>query len=131
MAVVNSITEKDYLNDKQILIAPELAFTVGCLVTNTGVIADEDGKKILKAGTPVGGAEDVLLNRKTVLAQDTSTTAQGVLLHDVDVTNGQGNATLVVEGVVDINKVDESVKTLLTTAKDNLAKITLMDGYKG
>lgn len=130
MAAVNSITSKEFGNDVQILIAPELAFRVGCLVTNTGVEANAEGKKILKAGTPVGGANDVLTNRSEVLVKATDTTAQGVLLHDVDVTAGQANATLVVEGIVDIEKVDSDVKTLLESAKENISKITLMSGSK-
>ena len=60
MAVANSVKSKDYANEKQILIAPELAFTIGCLVGNTGVDADTNGKKIIKAGTPVGGTTSIL-----------------------------------------------------------------------
>ena len=53
MAAVNSVKSASYGNDKQILIAPEVAVEIGCLVTNTGVDANTEGKKILKAGTPV------------------------------------------------------------------------------
>ena len=128
MAAVNSIETKSFGNDKQILIAPELAFTIGCLVTNTGVSANAEGKKVLKAGTPVGGA-DVLTNRQSVLVQNTEA-PQGVLLHDVDVTKGQANATLVVEGTIDIEKLDEDVKALVNTASANLKKVTVMSGSK-
>ena len=48
MAVANSVKSKNYSNEKQILIAPELAFTIGCLVGNTGVVADANGRKIIK-----------------------------------------------------------------------------------
>lgn len=128
MAAVNSIETKSFGNDKQILIAPELAFTIGCLVTNTGVSADAEGKKVLKAGTPVGGA-DVLVNRQSVLAKNTDA-PQGVLLHDVDVTKGQANATLVVEGTIDIEKLDEEVKTLVNTASANFKGVRVMSGSK-
>lgn len=128
MAAVNSIETKSFGNDKQILIAPELAFTIGCLVTNTGVSADAEGKKVLKAGTPVGGA-DVLVNRQAVLAKNTDA-PQGVLLHDVDVTKGQANATLVVEGTIDIEKLDEEVKTLVNTASANFKGVRVMSGSK-
>lgn len=130
MAAVNSIETKSFGNDKQILIAPELAFTIGCLVTNTGVSADAEGKKVLKAGTPVGGEEaDVLVNRQAVLAQNTDA-PQGVLLHDVDVTKGQANATLVVEGTIDIEKLDEEVKTLVNKASANFKGVRVMSGSK-
>ena len=52
MAAVNEVKTATYGNEKQILIAPEVAVEIGCLVTNTGVDADSEGKKILKAGTP-------------------------------------------------------------------------------
>lgn len=41
---------------KTILIAPELAFSLSCMVENTGVTAGEDGRKVVKAGTPVYGS---------------------------------------------------------------------------
>lgn len=139
MAAVNSIKTKSFGNDKQILIAPELAFTIGCLVTNTGVSADAEGKKVLKAGTPVGASANVLETRTTVLAKATESgednakvsNAQGVLLHDVDVTAGQANATLVVEGIIDKEKLETSVATLYTNAaKTAMPKITLVSGSK-
>lgn len=129
MAVANSIKSEEFGNDVQILIAPELAMTVGCLVGNTGVVAGADGKKILKAGTPVGGATSVLLNRQTVLTEST-TAPQGVLLHDVDVTDGDANATLVIEGVIDVLKLDTTVAGKLKSAAEKLPKITLMNGIK-
>jgi hypothetical protein len=131
MAIGNSIKSQEFGNDKQILIAPELAFTIGCLVGNTGVSANAEGRKIIKAGTPVGGATKVLTNRQTVLAEATGETAQGVVLHDVDVTDGDANATLVIEGVIDVLKVEADVAAKLTTAAANLPKITVMNGYKG
>ena len=131
MAIGNSIKSQEFGNDKQILIAPELAFTVGCLVGNTGVSANKEGRKIIKAGTPVGGATNVLTNRQTVLAETTGETAQGVVLHDVDVTDGDANATIVIEGVIEVLKVEADVVSTLTTAATNLPKITVMNGYKG
>lgn len=128
MAAQNSIKKSSYANEKQILIAPELAFTIGCQVTNTGLTANDEGKKILKAGTPVGGG-DVLTTRNTVLSQNT-TDPVGVILNDVDVTGGQMNATLVVSGAVDILKLDSDVQALVTTAASKLTKITFMKGIK-
>lgn len=125
-----AIIKETYGADKNILIAPELAFTIGCIVSDTGagVVATDDGRKIIKAGTPVGGATNVLENRQTVL--ETDGTAQGVILHDVDVTEGNNNATLVVAGYVDLLKLEDSVLALVETAKGNLPKITFMKGAK-
>lgn len=118
-----------YGADKNILIAPELAHTVGCIVANTGVEADSDGRKIIKAGTPVGGTVDVLTNRQTVLttcnASGNGANAQGLLLHDVDVSEGNANATLIVAGIVDVAKLDI---TIVDEAKTALTKIILQKG---
>lgn len=131
MAAINKIKSAEFGNDKQILIAPEVAVEIGCIVTNTGVSADSEGKKILKAGTPVGGTTDVLMNRQTVLTKQTGANAQGILLHDVDVTAGEENATLVIEGVIDYEKVDEDVQALYTsTVLEAMPKITIMKGSK-
>lgn len=129
MAIANSITTKEFVNDKQILVAPELAFEVSVLVANTGVNANAEGRKIIPAGTPVGGATNVLLNRQTVLTKGTSN-AQGVLLHDVDVTAGDTNASMVVSGVVDILKLDETTQADIQTAFGSSDKIILMKGAK-
>ena len=129
MAVANSVKSKDYANEKQILIAPELAFTIGCLVGNTGVDADANGKKIIKAGTPVGGTTSVLTNRQTVLTKGASN-AQGVVLHDVDVTDGDGRATLVIAGYVDLYKLDADVVSIVSDATATLTKITFLNGSK-
>lgn len=124
------VKTETYGADKNILIAPELAFTIGCVVTNTNVTA-ENGKKIIKAGTPVGGSTNVLENRQTELTvtngSDNGSTAQGVVLHDVDVTDGATNATLVVAGVVDLLKLDVTVEE---TAKTALNRIIFMKGAK-
>ena len=125
----NQIKTGSYVNDKQILVAPEQALLIGVVVDNTGVSANDEGKMILAAGTPVGSATDVLLNRDTVLSQDTST-CQGVLLHDVDVTDGEANATLVVKGTVDYEKLNEDVQALVDTASSVLTNITFLSGSK-
>lgn len=91
-----------------VLLNPDNAFEIGVQVTNTGVTADGDGRKIIKAGTPVGGTVSVLKTRNTVLSVTNSSAnganAQGVLRHDVDVTDGQANATLIVRGEIDSSK---------------------------
>jgi len=129
MSVANSVKTKNYSNEKQILIAPELAFTIGCLVGNTGVDADANGRKIIKAGTPVGGSTSVLTNRQTVLTKGAEN-AQGVVLHDVDVTDGDGRATLVVSGYVDLYKVDSDVASIITSATATLSRIVFLNGSK-
>lgn len=120
--MANIVKEVVYSNTTHdIRIAPELSATFPCLVTNTGITADAEGRKILKAGTPIGagaaiaGTNDVLLKRDQVLVKDTSY-AQGVILHDTDVTAGATNATIMVAGYVDYLKLDSTVQTMVDTA---------------
>lgn len=122
-----------YGADKNILIAPELSFRVGVQVGNTGITADENGKKIVKAGTPLGASADVLATRETVMSAilaDSAletTPAQGVLMHDVDVTSGNANATMIVTGQVDLLKLDSSV-SITEKVKEALPKIQFVTG---
>lgn len=58
-----------------ILMAPELAFSISCKVANTGIEADGNGKKLVKAGTPLYGsltARDIAF---TVSASGTAASA--------------------------------------------------------
>ena len=116
---------------RNVLIAPELAFTIGCQVGDTGVTAVE-GKKIIPAGTIVGAEASVLTERETVLTvagEDTIANAQGVLVNDVDVTEGTANGTLLVAGFVDLDKMPEDAATLATNeGATGLAKITFVKG---
>ena len=109
---------------KDVLLAPHLAFTIGIQVSNTGV-STVNGKKIIPAGTPIGGTTSALLNRETVLKVD-GTNPQGILRNDVDVTNGNANAQLIVTGVIDVSKCPS---TLDATAMTALAgRFTFIDG---
>ena len=108
MAVANSVIKNEYGVRKTILIAPELAFSTPVIVGNTGIDADEKtGKKIIKAGTAIGGSTSVFGKRDEVLNKTkTAEEAQGILLHDVDVTAGDNNGTMLVAGYVDTNKIE-------------------------
>lgn len=106
--------------EKQILIAEDsFKVTLSAVIADTGAVT-VNGRKILKAGTPVSGD---LKDRNTAFAKETST-PNAVLLHDVDVTDGEENGTIVVAGVVDINKLDTDVQTLITSGVETaLTKI--------
>lgn len=104
--------------EKQILIAEDsYKVTLGVVVTNTGISADSEGKKIIKAGTPLTGSFEA---RNTAFTIETTTegssNANCVALHDVDVTAGATNATVVIAGAVDLNKLESGVQALLTSA---------------
>ena len=92
---------------KQILFATQPSMSVGVVVGNAGVSADSEGKKILKAGTPLKGSLEARGTAWTLSADSSgSNPAVGVLLHDVDVTAGQTTATVAFAGVIDMAKMD-------------------------
>lgn len=101
----------NYNFEKTVLDMHSFYYTLPCQVTNTGLTADSNGKKIIKAGTPVGGNTNALLNRDTavLIATNDATNGpktQGVVIHDVDVTAGQTTATVAFAGVIDMAKMD-------------------------
>lgn len=127
--MANKIEQVAATATKQILFATQPSMSVGIVVGNAGVSADSNGKKILKAGTPLKGSLEARGTAWTLSADSSGTNpAVGVLLHDVDVTAGNENGTALIFGFVDLNKVDSSVTALITTAaKTALAgKVTFL-----
>lgn len=193
-----TIKKETFGNITQILFCTNPQVSVGIQVANTGVVPNSEGKKIIKAGTPlygsllargtgftigdssteesatatvpegqtgitaatvtaatfgarvgeVGGSYEFVasiaeetttwkLGSETVTLADygivaTGTAADGdkitvaytpattyapvgVILHDVDVTAGNANGSLLIFGFVDMNKLDSAVATLITS----------------
>ena len=117
--------------EKHILIANNsYMVTLGAQVANTGVVADADGRKILKAGTPLAGD---ITKRGTAFVKATTTegvsNATAVLMHDVDVTAGAENGTIILAGCVDLLKLDTATKALVTSAVTTaLPRIIFVEG---
>ena len=126
---VNQIKKQDYAQDgKSILVADSLAFSLGAVIGNTSVTAGPDGRKIIKAGTPLTGD---ILKRNTAFTVGTSANAVALLLHDVDVTDGNANGTILISGYVDYDKLDADVQELITAeVAAKLTKITFISGTK-
>lgn len=106
----------------QILFNVQNQMSVGIkLAKNFAGAVTKNGRKIVKAGTPLNGD---LTARGTafVAAKDTSNPAVGILLHDVDVTDADANATLLIWGFVNLSRVDSTTAALITeTRKTELA----------
>ncbi len=83
------------------------------MVTAEGVEAGTDGKKIVKAGTILPANDE---------------TADGVLLHDVDVTYGDAPGTLVIHGFLDNIKITENGIQVKQSAADAMPQITFIGG---
>ena len=130
----SGVTKTSYAAPKQILANVELQASVGCIVPQS-IGVDVNGKKIAKAGTPI---KIDLMNLQTVAKKaDPDTAGSGaaavpmnaVLLHDVDVTNGNANGTALIFGFVNVNRVDTDVAAAITAAvaiTGSTDKITFM-----
>lgn len=115
----SGITKVSATTPKTILVAPEMAISFPCILANTGVEADSDGKKIIKAGTPITGSLEARGTAFTVASTDGTSgesNAVGLALHDVDVTAGNANATVLVQGVVKSDEIDTTTAALITDA---------------
>ena len=135
--MANMVVKTKYpKNPKQIMLADSQMVSFGVIIGNEGVTADSNGKKILKAGTPITGDIEA---RNTAFKKATSTTsgepaaktsnAVGILLHDVDVTDGANNATILLAGCVDLVKLHASVVTVIDdAAKTALKNIIYVKG---
>lgn len=112
---------------RQILANVNLQSSVGCIVPQALGVA-VGAKKIAKAGTPI---RVDLLNLQTVAqAANGATAMNAVLLHDVDVTNGNANGTALIFGFVNVNRVDADVAALITTAAGNSGASKLLTFMK-
>ncbi len=129
---------KTYMDEKDIRLFPEVCVEISVIVGNAGVTVGTDGRKVIKAGTPIGSTTNVFENEQAVLnvtntANATSPAAAdgknslGVLLKDVDVTNGNANASMLIAGYVDLLKIDV---TPVADAKTALTRILFMKGAK-
>jgi hypothetical protein len=109
----SGITKTGLAATKQILANVDLQSSVGCIVPQTLGVA-VGSKKIAKAGTPI---KIDLMNLQTAAVKaDGATALNAVLLHDVDVTDGNANGTALIFGFVNVNRVDSDVATAITTA---------------
>ena len=110
------VRKETYGNTNQILFAVEHQVSIGVVVSKALGVA-EGTKKVVKAGTPLTGNLDARTTAFTVATAGSSTEASdavGVLLHDVDVTTGDANGTLLLFGFVNTNRIDAKTKAKLT-----------------
>lgn len=109
----SGVSKSTYGAPKQILANVNLQSSVGCIVDATlGV--QVGSKKIAKAGTPIN--IDLMNLQTAVKKAAAGAKMNAVLLHDVDVTDGNANGTALVFGFVNVNRVDSDVASAITTA---------------
>lgn len=103
---------------KQILFNMQNQMSVSIQVASSaGSISG--GKTIVKAGTPLSGdltARDTAFTAAAAAGEGTTAKpAVGVLLHDVDVTDGPGNGSLLIWGFVNLDRLESDVASKITS----------------
>lgn len=96
-------------NPADILFSTTNVMSVGIVVNAS---AAETNTTVIKAGTPMSGSLEARTTPFTKATTDAP--AVGVLLHDVDVSNGNNNATLLINGYVNLDRLDTAVAALIT-----------------
>lgn len=107
------VKKSSYVSTNQILFNTDPFVAVSIIVDDAlGVTDPATGRKLVKAGTPLAGD---LTKRETafVAVNEASASvvsdAKGILLHDVDVTTGDANGTLLIFGFVNVDRIDATV----------------------
>lgn len=114
-------TSESFGNKKGILKFPDHYVGIAVTVDDTGIVENEDGKKIVPAGTIVGGTTGSVIEDDTLLvAEKNELGAEGILFSDVDVTHGPANATMILHGFVDLAKLPSPP---VADAKNSLKQI--------
>ena len=112
------IKKESAVSPIQILFNVQNQMSVGIKLAKTSNAAvDENGRKIVKAGTPLNG-DLKARNTAFVKAVDSTNPAVGVLLHDVDVTDADANGTLLIFGFVNLSRLDEATAGLITSTRE-------------
>lgn len=113
--------ETTYTNTKSIVKFPDHYVNLTVTVSDVGVVADAEGKKIVPAGTILGGG---FLASETALAvKSNDLNAEGVLFNDTYVTYGSAPGAVMIHGFVDLEKLPETPVAEAVTA---LKQITFL-----
>lgn len=117
----SGITKVNGTAPVQILFNVQNQMSVGVKIAkNFAGAVTENGRKIVKAGTPLTGDLTV---RDTAFTAAGASDAVGILLHDVDVTDADANCSLLIWGFVNLNRIDST-----TAAKINTGVKTALAG---
>lgn len=114
------VQKESFMSEPQIMVNSAPHFAVGVVVSQAaGIVDAETGRKLVKAGTPLYGDLDDRETPFTATAPTGAgavTTPAGILQHTCDVTVADGNGDLVLIGVVNLDRVDDTTQALITSA---------------
>lgn len=120
------VRETSLLGKKEILKFGTHSIQISITVDDIGVQANSEGRKIVQAGTILGGNGGSILEDDTIKAikkntqserniengeitkRENGLDAEGVLLNDVDVTYGPTDGTMVIHGFINLNSIPEA-----------------------
>lgn len=103
---MSKFVETTFTNKKEILKFPDHYVNLAITVSDAGITANADGKKIVPAGTILGGGFLADESVKAVKTNDTG--AEGVLFNDTDVTYGPAPGAALIHGFVALDKLPEA-----------------------
>lgn len=111
---MSKFVQTDYGTPKQILKFPDHYVSLAVTVDDTGVTAGADGKKIVPAGTIIGGG--FLASEAVKAKKANDATAEGVLFNDTDVTYGPASGAAIIHGFIAVDKLPEAPDADAVTA---------------
>lgn len=102
---MSKFIEKEYGNTKGFLKFPDHYVNLAVMVSDEGITA-VDGKKIVPAGTIIGGG---FIGDDTKEAMKSNGEgAEGILFNDTDVTYGSAPGAALIHGFVALDKLPEA-----------------------
>lgn len=115
-----------YENDVEILVTEKnLVRFSGTVLAADDIIADENGRKYVKAGNLIDADGNVVKQTGDSGSETLTTTPVGILYRTVDVTNGDMPCSLVVEGYLRSDRVlDGFADKAIEAIKATLPKVT-------
>jgi len=106
---MSKFVEKTYTNKKEILKFPDHYVNLAITVDDTGVTTNAEGKKIVPAGTILGGG--FLADDTKLAVKSNDANAEGVLFNDTDVTYGPASGAALIHGFLALDKLPEAPTT--------------------
>lgn len=100
----------NYENDMEILVTEKNLVTFsGTVLASNVAVADENGRKYVKAGSLIDANGTVVTETGGSGSETLSTTPVGVLYKTADITNGDMPCSLIVEGYLRKDRVIDDV----------------------
>lgn len=117
---------------REIFFNLDKGLAVPGIVNNPDAKPDDNGRKVIKAGTPVGAANNFRLDpNNVILAPVKDGTAQAAVMHDIDITDGPASGTMVIRADAALGNMDTDVQPYWTDeVQKALNHIVLLKGGK-